>query len=154
MTVMQGYVAARWSTDGDGTGQLHVRATAKGFSGEGAAWFGDEQVRDFAASLDRFPLPDTPLILNGGFWARDGSGKLEQELVSLAFYPVQGRGQIGVGVHLAEEWWPHDRSDSPLCDVRLEVLTTYERLRAFSRDLAAIVSGRLAEAKLEQEYLM
>jgi hypothetical protein len=45
--------------------------------------------------------------------------------------PVGGKGQIGVRVHLSTEMWPDTRPDSVM-DVRLELLTTYERMRQFS----------------------
>lgn len=59
--------------DGDGTGELTVRASFDGFSGVGAAYFSDDQLLRFAEGLLAFPLPESEAVeLCGGFWSRTG----------------------------------------------------------------------------------
>ncbi len=147
------FVAIKFDESGDGTGPLGVYAQSHGFAGHGVAYFDALRLAEFAVSLDAFPLPAGPLELAGGFWRKDVAGELEQELVGLRFYPVGGRGQVGVGVHLAGECWPDTRPAS-VSEVRLELLTTYERLRTFSRDFAGVARGQLGRAELYEEILI
>jgi hypothetical protein len=144
-------LTARFDADGDGTGKLWIRASAGGFSGESAGWFNTRTLFDFASALAAYPLPDSdPPHIETGFGK---PGELEQELLSVAVKPVGGRGQIGVQVHLRTEWWPDTRPDS-IMDVRLELLTTYERMRLFSGHFVRMVQGEFASAVLGGETLM
>jgi hypothetical protein len=48
--------------------------------------------------------------------------------------------------------WGNERQQSQL-SARLEVITSYERLRRFSDDLQQLVKGRTEEVLLEGEYV-
>ena len=134
--------------DGDGTGKLHVRATSNGFAGEGGAWFSDQQVLEFADGIAAFPISekDSPVI-RGGFYKRDMSGELEQELLALAVYHIDRTGHVAVQVRIATEVWPPNRPESQQ-SVKLEIRTSYQPILQFSKDLKALVKGAVTEAVL------
>lgn len=71
----QGGVLVRFNDEGDGTGRLFVRASSKGFSGEGSAWFGVEDLASFAEGLCAFPLSDQPHSNQRWIWGHErGTG--------------------------------------------------------------------------------
>jgi hypothetical protein len=151
MAVMAGDLIVTFDPASDGTGKLAVTATANGFSGRSAAWFDSTRLTEFASNLGEYPLPkEHPVMIASGFGG--SPEQLEQEHVRVAVYPVGNRGQVGVGVHLATERWPDTRPDA-VCDVRLELLTTYQRLAEFSTDLVRVVHGEQREARLGEEVL-
>jgi hypothetical protein len=148
---MHGILTLRFSHDGDGTGKLSVDATAAGYSGKGNAYFDVGQIREFAASVSRFPLPDdNRCSISGGFGA--GHGQPEQEHVGIEIYPIDHRGHIGVQVRMATPIWPDMRVRSQNA-VKLEIITTHEPLVRFSKDLLALVNGTASEATLQGEML-
>jgi len=130
-------------------GELLVAARANGFAGRSSAYFNDSAIRAFAARLAEYPLPDgnAPAISGG---TSDLGGGNYTELVGITVAPSESRGQLAVRVHLAESW--SSRGDAKH-EVRLELLTTYERLRTFSEDLARVVNGGQSEAVLGEEVL-
>jgi hypothetical protein len=135
--------------DSDGTGKLTVEASANGFCGVSAAYFGVDELIAFAERLAACPLPDDPAELAGGFWMGDLT-ELEQELVGIAATKVGGRGQLGVLVHLRTEGWNGD-DPRAIHEVRLQLLTSYPRLDTFRRDLAEVALGQAPEAVLLAE---
>lgn len=62
------------------------------------------------------------------------------------------RGHIGVQVRLSSELWPGMRPDSHMA-VKTEIVTTYEPLVQFSRELMALVRGPASEAVLLGEEI-
>jgi hypothetical protein len=56
-------------------------------------------------------------------------------------------------VHLTTPRWRDTRAES-VHDVRLELLTTYERLARFSDHLQRVVRGQLEDARLGGETLI
>lgn len=145
---------ARFDDDQDGTGKLLVRVSAGGFSGEGGAYFVVGKLEDFAEALSVFPLSNErrPSIA-GGFWSKELRGTLDQEHLAIQAYPVGLRGQIGVQVRMATELWGDERPESQNA-VRVELLTTYERLARFARELKSLVRGTVEEAVLEGEKML
>ena len=134
--------------DGDGTGKLHVKATSDGFTGEGGAWFSQQQVLEFADGVAAFPISEkNPPVIKGGFYKRDLSGELDQEHLALAVYPIDRIGHIAVQVQIATEVWEQTRPESQQ-SVKLEIRTTYQPILQFSKDLKALVNGHVAEAVL------
>jgi hypothetical protein len=142
------FLTARYLDDGDGTGKLIVRVEANGFAGESGAYFSQQQIETFAAQLTEFPLKDRP-TLSGGFYSKTTPGVLEQVHVALAVYPADRTGRIGVNVRLATEFWPGTRPESQHA-VTLEILTGYEPLLRFSRELAQLVKGATESATLTE----
>ena len=143
-----GRLSLRFEDDDDGTGKLLAQAASDGFSGEGGAWFSTRGLQEFADAISTFPIADEnrPSIA-GGFWKNGG---LEQVLLSLKVYPIDRRGHVGVHVTIATERWRDERPESQQ-KVELEIVTGYEPLAKFSRDLKALVEGRINEAILENE---
>lgn len=147
----RGYLQLSFRDDGDGTGKLLARAEADGFAGKGGAYFSANQIEAFAAALTAFPLPQQPRpSLSGGYWKKDHSGELDQEHLGLEAYPIGKRGYIGIHVRIATEIQDQDRPESQLA-VRLEIVTSYEPLGRFGRQLIALVRGSVEEAVLEGE---
>jgi hypothetical protein len=143
-----GSLQLKFQSDGDGTGKLLASVEARGFAGRGGAWFDISQIDKFADAIAAFPLPtDRRCLLNSGFWKNGG---LDQEHLAIEIYPVDTRGHIGVQVRLASELWGNDRQQSQSA-VRVEMYTTYERLRKFSNDLRALVHDASEEILLEGE---
>ena len=93
-----------------------------------------------------------PLCITGGFGKNDASGELEQEHVALKVYPIDRRGHIGIQVRLSSALWPGMRPESQMA-VKTQIVTTYEPLAQFSRELRALVRGSVAEAVLLGEEI-
>jgi hypothetical protein len=148
-----GRLQLRFEDDGDGTGKLLAQASANGFSGKGAAWFSHEEIKEFADACGRFPISgnDKP-NLRGGFFKKDGSGTLDQEHLALSIYPIDSRGHLAVQVRLATEVWDLSRSESQHL-VQLEIITSYEPLLRFSRELRALADGKRSDVILDGELL-
>ena len=105
-------------------GLLKVEANARGFAGRGEGYVANDVIRGFAQRAAAYPLPADPFGLATGYGADPQA--LEQEHVRLEVRRVGLLGQVGVAVHLATALWPHDRPEAQR-DVRLEVLTSYQR---------------------------
>lgn len=144
-------LVARWDgDDGDGTGRLTVTARSNDFGGSGQAWFNRQTVLEFAQALGRFPLAEEePAAISGGY----GEPSEYDEHVGIVVGPLGSLGQVDVRLHLVQDTWsPHGRVDGRY-ETRMHLLTTYQRLSAFSRDLEAVVEGTLSEAILGGESL-
>jgi hypothetical protein len=133
--------------DAESIGELFVEVSASPFAGASSAWFQHKELERFADALESsYPLDiSSPITLVGGVWARLES-RIEQQLVAFTVYPVGSRGVVGFRVALATPWsdqWPEARSR-----VEVELLTSYEGLRSFSRGLRGIVCGEAEEALL------
>jgi len=144
-----GFLRLGFSDDGDGTGTMDVEAEVEGFSGRSHAYFNKDDVKRFAEALSQYPLPeDKTCSITGGFG--ESQGRPSQEHVGIDAYPVNRRGYIGIQVRLATLVWSETRPESQSI-AQLEIVTTYEPLARFSRDLLALLSGTLSEATLEGE---
>jgi len=146
-----GFLKLTFTDDGDGTGKLSVEAAAGGYSGKGSAYFNIDAIAEFAGSISRFPLADSDCcLISGGVDAAHGQPK--QEHLGIEIYPIDHRGHIGVQVRTSTPIWPDTRVKSQSA-VKLEIITTYEPLARFSKDLLALVSGSTTDATLEGEML-
>jgi hypothetical protein len=143
-----------YQADADGTGKLKVMAASHGFAGVSSAWFDTASLQVFARSLSTYPLADDdhPCV-HGGFGANPRTDSPAQEHVRIEVGPVGLKGQIGIWVHLSTEVWPEARSEQ-FYEVRLELLTTYERLRVFSIHLLRVLDGDLSEAIIGGEFMI
>jgi hypothetical protein len=144
------FLAIRHRPEGSlDVGELIVTARASGFAGESSAFFNDSAILAFAARLAEYPLPvGEPPSISGGII--DVSGGTSYEIVGIAVVPANSRGQLDVRVHLAERW---SSPGTAKYEVRLQLSTTYERLRTFSGDLTRVVKGKQSEAVLRSEVL-
>ncbi|HVJ18341.1 MAG TPA: hypothetical protein VM686_23135 [Polyangiaceae bacterium] len=144
----EGYLRARFYDDGDGSGKLCVHVVVDRFSGEGGAYFGIEELERFAEQIAAYPLPaERRVSLAGGYWSSTEPGKLEDEHLGLEVYPVGRRGQIGVRARVATVIASNERSGSQN-SAQIELLTTYEPMSRFARELTALVHGRADSALL------
>jgi hypothetical protein len=139
----------RYQAGAGGLGRLEVDVRSAGFAGHAGAWFDAIHLAEFAVSLMAFPISSNGLRLAGGFWSKVNNAELEEEHVGLRFRDVGYRGQVGVGVHLAGETDNGTRGQvAP--EVRVELWTTYQRLREFSGSLTDLTFGRSAVVTLTQ----
>jgi hypothetical protein len=134
---------------GDGTCDLKAQAEADGFAGASGACFSVAELEAFAAALTTFPLPSNPRPeIAAGFYEEAAPHGLRQEHLALAAYQVGRRGYVGVQVRMMTPLWGEERPESQKA-VRLEIITTYEPLARFARELLALVQGSTDEAVLE-----
>jgi hypothetical protein len=148
-----GFLTLTFRDDGDGTGKLSAQAEAQGYSGMSGAYFDIGRIREFAQAISEFPLPDVSRCsLASGFWSEKTSGALEQEHLGIDVYPVDHRGHIGVQVRMATEMWKDTRPRSQKT-ATLEIITTYEPLARFSKNILSIISGSASEATLAADAL-
>jgi hypothetical protein len=146
------YLRLRFQDDHDGTGKLLARAETAGFAGESAAYFNISEIEEFAAAIGGFPIPENESYsIASGFGKKDESGELEQEHLGIEAYLLDAqRGYVGVQVRMATELWSPARPESQKA-ARIEIVTTYEPLSKFSKDLIGLVHGTLSEALLVGE---
>jgi hypothetical protein len=148
-----GLLSLKFNDDGDGTGELTADATVDGYSLRGSAYFGIGQLKEFAKAIAKFPLPERAICqIAGGFYSKKERGKLEQEHLGIDVYPVDHRGHIGIQLRAATELWQDTRPDSQKI-AKLEIITTYEPLAKFSRDLVSLLDGSIGEITLEGETI-
>jgi hypothetical protein len=152
VTQTVGSIRFQFEPDADGTGKLVVTAVANGFAGVGAAWFNAADIEAFASKLAAYPLVESGVAIAGGFFDDRAQDVPSQEHVGVRVYRVGGRGQVAVQVRLATEVREHTRPESRHA-TKLELLTTYERLGRFARDLLAVVKGDTPAAVLAGEAL-
>jgi hypothetical protein len=144
-----GFLTLWFSDDGDETGTLDVEAEVDGYSGRSHAYFNKDEIRRFAMALSQYPLSeDQACSVTSGFG--ESRGKPAQEHVGIAAYPVNRRGYIGIQVRMATAVWTETRPESQRI-AQLEIVTTYEPLARFSKDLLAVLDGTASEATLEGE---
>jgi hypothetical protein len=139
------FVSVRLMPDDASISRLLVEALADGFSGHADCWIATGRVTAFARELQAFPLPDAGALLVSGLWPAD-SHEL-REIIRIEARRVGRLGQVGLAVHLATEESP------PRGEVRLEVLTTYERLSQFAKDLSRVGRSESGHAQIEGEVL-
>lgn len=137
--------------DADGTGELFAQVHCDGFSGHSSAWFGEDQLVEFADHLaNTFPLPaNEPLKLEGGYWSKSGAPILQLHL-GLTFYSIGHLGLIGCRVSLATPINNESRAEEQF-QVAVELHTHYEQLRTFAQSVEMLAHGAVKEAVLHAE---
>jgi hypothetical protein len=141
----------RFYDDHDGTGELTARVMVDEFSGESSAYFGVQEIEDFAKRISSYPIAsDARFSIAGGFGSLEKEQGLEQEHLEISVYPIDQRGHIGVQVRMASRAWASTRAESQQV-VRVEPLTTYAPLCRFSESLLGLVHGKIDEVVLEGE---
>lgn len=137
-----GLLELSFSPDDEWSGFLTARAEANGFAGAGRAYFNNDELLAFAASLQEFPMKGRPTV-RGGYPASARTGAREEVHLELTCYPVSGRGHIGVEVRLGSHGVTHA--------VTLQIVTVYEPLARFAKELRSLVNGEREEAVLRGE---
>jgi hypothetical protein len=133
--------------DPDGTAELFATVQAGPFSGHSSAWIDPEELVSFGRALaETFPLTTT-LGISGGYWSDTSPGTLSEEHLSISFYPIGNRGQIGCQVRLASLQFASERPQSRRA-VQVELEVTYAELQRFGPALVELASGLVAEAVL------
>ncbi len=146
---MKNTLRLTFDADSDGTGKLFAQVQSADFSGASSAWFGNDELVEFAKSLaTAYPLqPNSPLKLEGGFWSKSDA-VIEKLHVGLAFYPIGSTGRVGCRVSLSTPLHAHERPESQAM-VKVELHTTYEQLSTFARSLEMLAQGATDEAALK-----
>lgn len=139
-----------FAPDDDGTGELSVSVSVGSFSGSSSAWFAHADLVAFGQSLARaYPLQaGNPIELQGGYWGQSGN-VLEQLHVGLRFYPVGSLGTVGCRVQLATPLQRGNRPDQQ-SSIAVELLTSYEQVRAFAQALVELAQGQTDVAVLNE----
>lgn len=122
--------------------ELIVAASASGFAGRSSAYISADELRRFAHRITQYPLRNEPIVISPGY--------VDEEHVRLGVGSVDRLGHIGLAVHLATPRIPGDRPEAQH-EVRLELMTSYERLRRFASELTACVDDPSAVAPIETE---
>jgi hypothetical protein len=135
--------------DDDGTGIVAVEARFRSFAGASAAWFTDDDMLQFADQLLTYPLGNRRIQVSGGYGSEDGG---IDEHVGLTVRAIGHRGLVGVQAHVATPD-DHVHHGASVSEVRVEVLTSYEALGRFSRELARLIKGEQNEAELDAEVV-
>ena len=134
---MDDYLTLHFILDADGTGKLIAEFRSMGFAGRGSAWFGLDELRELAAQLSQFPLPQQePVGVAGGFWNDDKPGTLEQVHLQMSAYPIGSLGVIGLRIQVATPIYSSDRPNEYRY-AGAELRTTYEELGRFAEQLLA-----------------
>jgi len=140
----------KWQPDNDGTGKLIIEASSSGFAGRGSAWFDPLQLKKEAEKFAQYPIPeDDPPVIQGGYWSSATRGVMDQEHLFLSVRPLGPAGDIAFLVRLAS---PRDEKEtSSRFSVELQIATTYEQLRWFSKKLTGLINGEIAEIMTEDD---
>ena len=146
-----GFLRIRFVDDYDGSGELIAHAGSNRFSGIGRAYFNTDTIAAFATAIAAFPLSnDARPMITGGFSTTDRPDELDQEHLGITAYPIGSRGYIGVRVRMATPLHAGERPESRE-SATIEVVTTYEPLARFSRDLISMLRGNAEEAVLFED---
>lgn len=129
-------------------GRLEVHANSGVFAGRASGWIDLDEIKRFGSAAGVFPLTDHVRLATGFGPDYD---HLEQEQIGLSIYPMGGKGQLGVAVHLRSPEWPGDRSVRE--EVWMELLTTYEQLRRFSEAIDGFDTQHAGFAFINVEVL-
>jgi hypothetical protein len=141
----------RFVDEGDGNGELIAHAATDCYSGTSPAYFNINEIEEFATAIAAFqPTSEARPVIACGFIALDHSGEPAQELLGISVYPIDLRGHVGIQVRLATPFHGGDRPESR-APVNIELLTTYEPLTRFGRELIAVLRGNAEEAALVAE---
>src|SRR5471030_236089 len=87
-------------------GEIRAAVVSGAFTGEGSAWLGVDNVREFSRRLGAYPLREDELpALEGGFWNSTKSETLEQTHLAIRIAPHDAKGALRVFVLLGTEVW-------------------------------------------------
>lgn len=131
----------RFEPDTDGTGELCASASCGHFSGAGAAWFSEGEIRTFGAKLQScFPLaPGAELRLEGGYWeSHSVPPRLKDVLLGIRVYPVGSTGGIGVHLRLEDGRYEQQRAESR-ASASFELIATYEDIQRFGAQIQRLL---------------
>jgi len=143
------FVRFQFEDDHDGTGFLTVDGRFGSFAGKGRACFSIHELEAFAAQIGAYPISTSPRPeVKGGFYSKANDGTLAQELVGLAVYPINLRGDLAIQLRVMTEWWDGDRPESQ-CRAAFEVPVSYEALRTLSSELPRLARGEVDEVRVE-----
>ena len=138
-----------YEPDDEWTGKIIVRVVSDHFSGWGSAWISPDDIKAFAKSLGRYPIPpDRPSIFNAGHGGSLDGSRPPATLVGITIKPQGPRGDLLVCIELQTEFWGNEDADLHQSMVaRFE--TDYAPLERFARGLERVVCNLAEEAVLE-----
>ena len=134
-------VSYEYASNGDDFGRLRFVVETEDFAGRGGFWVQWQDVEEFAAALEDYPLSkDAPPMARWGFEDVQGNNLI----LGLAIRPIDARGTLGVSVEIADELEPKNR-------VRVELKTHYPQVAAFRERLFKIMRREADEATLTED---
>jgi hypothetical protein len=131
----------------EGLGELRVAARANPFAGATVGYVNNDDLLAWTRALDRYPWPDDerPQI---------SSGLGDRETLNLTAFTVTRRGQLAIAVHVATvDIDGGSPTVGTVSESRLLVLTSYEAVRRFAKNLAEAVAKGGGAAQLDVEVL-
>ena len=102
------------------------------FRGHGDAYFRSDEVSEFIASLQAYPLKRAHLVLRS------------PGLINISVFPADGIGHLFVQIEVAEEIEAHGFA-------RVRLRTDYSRLSRFANQLTLMAKGEVSEIILEED---
>jgi hypothetical protein len=128
-----------FSRDDDDFGWVMVRVETPDFSGRNGTWAQWQDVREFGATLSRFPIELTnPVTCEWGF----GEGRKQQVVTRVVIAPEGATGGLIVDVEIANHYDPRNR-----CRTRFQ--TDYPSVARFREQIEAMMRKEAPSAALE-----
>ncbi|MHA6832895.1 hypothetical protein [Ralstonia pseudosolanacearum] len=144
---MREKITIRLNLENDGSGELFVEFFLNGFSGQGSAWFGLDQLEDQVKNFSEFPLSlDHLPCIRGGYWNEDAT-EIQQEHVYLSARPRGLTGDVIFVVRLATPVETGMESDLHY-SASAELRVTYQQMSEFSANFIRLIRGEIVEIKL------
>jgi hypothetical protein len=144
-----GELRIAYDPDDEWIGEITVSVASGPFSGAASAWIGVSDIRDFAKSLDQYPIPaEQPALIEAGSGGTLDGRLPPQMLIRVSVRPHGTRGDLLVRVELNTKVWTDQSSDLHQA-VSAQFLTEYALLERFARGLEGLASNRTREAVLK-----
>lgn len=142
------FVKFEFNDEQGGDGELTLSFKIDNFSGSGSAYFNASKILAGFNELTNFPLPaEGVCAVKGGFLSRDwSSNEISQEHLYFFAKPDGLTGKLVLTVRVAA---PSDSSDKGVkCFGGGNLVTNYQELDNFVRDIEILLSGNCNEAIL------
>lgn len=142
------FIKIKFNDDGDGSGELTISFHIDNFSGSGSAYFNTSKILMGFNELLVYPLPrEGVCAIKGGFLNRDwSSNNIAQEHVYFFTQPEGLTGKLVSTVRVATPSMPP--GERVKCFAGGDLVTNYQELENFVRDIERLISGACEEAIL------
>lgn len=121
----------------DDFGWLRVSAEAKGFAAKAGFWVQWQDVVEWAAKLDAYPLPPNGIEQDWGF-VQDGT---HRKVISIGLKQSTRTGRVTVRLELTDY---HD----PSCHAEFSFQTAYSNLDDFKKEVEQVMAQTRERATL------
>jgi hypothetical protein len=133
--------------EGDGDGELFIRADAGDFCGVGSAWFNLQLLSQRVEELTRIPIDSrTPPVIAGGYVDRHGS--VIQEHVFLSVCVKKRTGELALTVRLSSRF--QDETEYRF-SFSGEFKSSYEQLCIICVEMKKLIERGCGSFSIEEE---